>query len=284
VRGLSFKDPLKDLKVSSNSPISLRRKLSYKRQTRATPKDDRYFENLQSHDGMTRMAQVLFNLMATPPEILRREARETVIGRRRFLDLDVQASDGSWSLRRIYIRAQPSREIYRCDIPFNTRSKSDIPFNTRSKSKPSPQNCNENVKEPSRKSSPGCSERARDRSARRPVLIAPRSSTSAGKLIVERGITFWRCFKVWKPRLRSQACLDGCEISQDWSEVMGGFAVEVKRFFDSVAARIRREGWGSPTSQKKEGPERAVSLVEFLRPEPWPPPPWPSPAGSSELR
>jgi len=229
---------------------------------------------LQSHDGMTRMAQVLFNLMATPPEILRREARETVIGRRRFLDLDVQASDGSWSLRRIYIRAQPSREIFRCDLPFRGLPSTKEPL----------KNCNENVKEPSRKSSPGCSDRARERAVRLPVLIAPRASTSAGELIVERRITFWRCYKVWKPRLRSQGCLEGCEISQEWPEVLGDLAALVRWFFDVVAARVRREAWGSPTSQKKGGSVSAVSLVEFLRPEPWPPPPWPSAAGSSGLR
>jgi len=216
------------------------------------------------------MAQVLFQWMATPPEILAREAREVVIGRRRFLDLDVKASDGSWTLRRIYVRAQPSREIFRCDLPFITRH-----YDTSHS-----QNCNENVNDPSRKSSPGCSNRARDRAARLPVLIAPRASTSAGELIVRRGITFWRCFKVWKPRARAQACLEGCEISLEWSDVMRDLAALVRWFFDVVAARIRREAWGSPTSKKKGGPVDVVSLVEFLRPEPWPPP-WEPSIGAS---
>jgi len=196
-----------------------------------------------------------------------------VVGRRRFLDLDVQARDGSWTLRRIYVRAQASREIFRCDLPFITRYYNTSP----------PQNCNEDVNDPSRKSSPGCSNRARDRAARLPVLIAPRASTSAGELIVRRGITFWRCFKVWKPRARAQACLEGCEISVDWSEVLGSLAELVKWFFDVVAARVRRQAWGSPGSMRKRGPLVAISLVDFLRPEPWPPPSPPSVGGPLRL-
>jgi len=209
---------------------------------------------------MMGMAQELFSLMAVPSEISKREVREVVIGRRRFLYVDVQASDGSWTLLRIYVRAQASREIFRCDLPFGGLPSTKGPL----------KNCNENVNQGSRTSSPGLPKRARDRAVRRPVLIAPRASTSAGELIVKRGITFWRCFKVWKPRKRPQACLEGCEISLDWSEVLRDLAALVRWFFDVVAARVRREAWGPLGLGRSE--RTGPLLVEFLRPLPWPPP------------
>lgn len=205
-----------------------------------------------------------------------------MIGRRRFLDLDVQASDGSWTLRRIYVRAQPSRELFRSDLPFvrereyyKTSSKIGAGPVLRANKldlTPLSPNCNENVNQGFRSPSPILLKGERGRAARLPVLIAPRASMSAAKLIVIRGITFWRCYKVWKPRLRSQACLEGCEISGDWSDVMRDLAALVKWFFDVLASRVRRGAWGSLTSQKKGAAVSAVSLVEFLRPEPWPPP------------
>lgn len=224
------------------------------------PFSDRYSENLASHDAMTRMAKILFTWMHAPSEVIKREARETWIGRRRFLDLDVQASDGSWTLRRIYIRAQPSREIFRCDLPFNSTSKTEG----------TPENFNESANQGLRSPYPGLLKRARDRAARLPVLIAPMASRSGEKFIINRRITFWSCLKVWKPKLRSQVCLEGCEISLDWSEVFGALAGLVKWFFDVVASRVRREGWGSPTSQRAVMP--TVYLSDLLRPPPWPPP------------
>lgn len=204
-------------------------------------------ENILSHDTMMNMLRSLFNYMSAPGEILSRRAEYAFIGRRRFLEVDVQGLDGSWHRKRIYIRAQPSREIFRCDIPFKEKR------NSRALARPGDFN-----------------KRARERSARRPVLIAPLLSASAKTIMIGRGCEAWRNYVVWKPRLRDQENRTECKISLEWLKAYRDLARIVRWFFRVVAARIMRARWGPPKPKRAKGP--LIDLAAFLRPDPWPPP------------
>ena len=196
---------------------------------------------------MMDMLRSLFNYMGRPGEIKVSRAVNTFIGRRRFLDVDVQGIDGTWHRRRIYIRAQPSREIFRCDIPFKEKR------NSRALASPGHFN-----------------KRVRGRAARRPLLIAPLFSFSVRPFIIERGYEAWRCRVVWKPRLRTQGNRTKCEISLEWLKVYRDLARIVRWFLRAVAARVMRARWGPPKPRIEKGP--LIDLAAFMRPDPWPPP------------
>lgn len=196
---------------------------------------------------MMDMLRGLFRYVNAPGEIRSRRAEFTFKGNRRFLDVDVQGIDGFWHLKSIYIRAQPSREIYGCDVPFHEKRESGVDVD--------PGNYSKNSREGTR---------------RRHVLIAPRFSSSATRLIIERGYEGWRSYVVWKPRLRAQRNRTKCEISLDELKAYGDLARVVRWFLEAVAAKIRRARWGPPLPQKKKA--TGVKLVSFLRPDPWPPP------------
>lgn len=185
--------------------------------------------------------------MNAPGEIRLRRAEFTFIGHRRFLDVDVQGLDGAWNRRRIYVRAQPSRRIFKCDIPFHGKRKEELAG--------SPGSFNKRVREGSR---------------RRPVLVAPLLSSSARRLMIRMNLESWRCYVVWKPRLRPQENRTECEISLDWLRAFKDLAKIVSWFLRAVAAKIMRARWGVPTPPKEKAP--GIKLVNFLRPDPWPPP------------
>lgn len=204
-------------------------------------------ENILSHDTMMNMLRGLFRYVNAPGEIRLRRAEFIFLGHRRFLDVDVQGLDGTWFRRRLYIRAQPSREIFKCDIPFHEKRKEELA------------------------GSPGhFNKRARERSRRRPVLIAPLIRSSARAIMIDRGFEAWRCYVVWKPRLRTQGNRTKCEISLDWLKTYRDLAKVVRWFLQVVAAKIRRARWGTPRPQREKAP--SVKLISFMRPEPWPPP------------
>ncbi len=161
--------------------------------------------------------------------------------------MDVQGLDGLWHLKRIYIRAQPSREIFGCDIPFKKRRDSS--------GNGSPQEFSQN---------------SRERTRRRPVLIAPLFSSSARRIIIAKKFEGWRSYVIWKPRLRTQGNRTKCKISLDWLKAYRDLARLVRVFLQGVAASIRRSRWGSLRPQREKPP--SVKLISFLRPDPWPPP------------
>lgn len=183
------------------------------------------------------MLKALLTYAGAPPEIKGRKVKDTYIGNRRFIDLDVQSTDGAWHRRRLYIRAQPSRRIFKCDIPFKERPAGEA------------------------------SEASRDRL---PVLIAPLLSYGVRDLLEERGILWWRNLVVWKPRLHPQENKTKCEISANRMVAIKDLLKLVHWYFNMIAAAIRR-AWWIPESQKKRKTS-GITLASFMRPQPWPPP------------
>lgn len=243
------------------------------RQKASEDNQQRYFENLASHDTMMKMLGTLFKYMSGPGEISQRKVKTTSVGQRRFLDVDVQGLDGAWERRRFYVRAQPSREIFRCDLPFG-RDRIISELDRRRPSQPLTQHTfNESVKDELAGSRVNLTKRVIRGRPRRPVLIAPMLSSSVRPIVIEQHVAWWRNFVIWKPRLRTQENKTGCAISLDWLAAFGDLAKLVRWFFKRIATRIMRARWGSPKDEKeKEVSEKAISLVEFMRPDPWPPP------------